>query len=177
MSTLSPAAAWALRLALAAAAALAALGCARLLGFSAAAVGLCRPRRGGALPLLCCCAVAAVSTLWDPGASGALPEGRTARLLAGLYLCAAAPLAEELIFRGAVQSALSPALGAWSAAVQAVLFALAHTGAAQMAYALAFGLALGWLARRTKSIWPGAAVHAANNALVFAILWSKGAAG
>lgn len=123
---------------------------------------------------MCCCAAVGAACFW-PGTASALPAGQTAGALSFLRLCLAAPLAEELLYRGAVQGLLSRPLGVWAAAAQAVLFALGHAGGAQQAYALIFGLALGWLRLRAKSIWPGFAAHCANNALLYAMLYYKGA--
>ena len=93
-----------------------------------------------------------------------LPE----RLLSFLHHCAAAPIAEELVFRGAIQG-LAKSLGRWQAVLlQAVLFALQHSTPAGMAYALVCGLALGVLRERTGKVWPGMLLHTLNNLLVFA---------
>ena len=94
-----------------------------------------------------------------------LPE----RLLSFLHHCAAAPIAEELVFRGAIQRFAKP-LGRWQAVLlQAVLFAVQHSTPAGMAYALVCGLGLGWLADRTGHLWPGMLLHSANNLLVLAM--------
>ena len=93
-----------------------------------------------------------------------LPE----RLLTFLHHCAAAPIAEELVFRGAIQGLAKP-LGRWQAVLlQAVLFAVQHGTPAGMAYALVCGLALGALRERTGKVWPGMLLHTLNNLLVFA---------
>lgn len=93
-----------------------------------------------------------------------LPE----RLLSFLHHCAAAPIAEELVFRGAIQRFAKP-LGRWQAVLlQAVLFAVQHSTPAGMAYALVCGLALGALRDRTGKVWPGTLLHTLNNLLVFA---------
>ena len=93
-----------------------------------------------------------------------LPE----RLLSFLHHCAAAPIAEELVFRGAIQGLAKP-LGRWQAVLlQAVLFAVQHGTPAGMAYALVCGLALGALRERTGKVWPGMLLHTLNNLLVFA---------
>ena len=88
-----------------------------------------------------------------------VPEG----LASFMHHCAAAPIAEELVFRGAIQGLAKP-LGRW----QAVLFALQHGTPAGMAYALVCGLALGALRERTGKVWPGMLLHTLNNLLVFA---------
>ena len=112
------------------------------------------------------------------------PQNRTAALLAAFgcalaYLpagraqsfalhCAAAPLAEELVFRGAVQGLLRPLGPRAAVCVQAALFAVQHGGAAGIAYALVLGVLLGTIRQRTGRVWPGWVLHTVNNLLVFA---------
>lgn len=93
-----------------------------------------------------------------------VPEG----LASFMHHCAAAPIAEELVFRGAIQGLAKP-LGRWQTVLlQAVLFAVQHGTPAGMAYALVCGLALGALRERTGKVWPGTLLHTLNNLLVFA---------
>ena len=91
-----------------------------------------------------------------------------ARVLSFVRHCVAAPVAEELVFRGAVQRVARPLGEREAVLLQAVLFALQHAGPAGMAYALLCGLGLGWLAARTGKVWPGMLLHTLNNLLVFA---------
>nr|CRY93629.1 hypothetical protein [uncultured prokaryote] len=106
----------------------------------------------------------------QPEAQGIQPAradaGGGVRVLAWLRLCPVAALCEELVFRGAVQG-LAAGLGGWSTAVQAVLFAAAHGIGPGGLYALGFGLGLGWLRRRTGSLWPGVLLHGLNNWALF----------
>ena len=88
------------------------------------------------------------------------PPGGAARFF---RVCLLAPLAEEGVFRGAVQRRGQAIL------LQAVLFALQHGSVAAMVYALVCGLGLGWLADRTGHLWPGMLLHSANNLLVLAM--------
>ena len=90
------------------------------------------------------------------------------RALSFVYHCIAAPVVEELVFRGAIQQLAQP-LGRWqAAALQAVLFAVQHGGAAGIAYALVLGVLLGTVRQRTGRVWPGWVLHTVNNLLVFA---------
>ena len=76
------------------------------------------------------------------------------------------PLAEELVFRGIIQTRLLRAMPPWTAVVlQAALFGIIHGTPIQIVYALLLGLALGFLRSRTGSILPGFAAHAAFNAM------------
>ena len=97
-----------------------------------------------------------------------VPE-EAARMWAFVHRCAAAPIVEELVFRGIIQQLARPLGERQAVALQAVLFALQHGSAAAMAYALVCGLGLGWLADRTGHLWPGMLLHSANNLLVLAM--------
>jgi membrane protease YdiL (CAAX protease family) len=105
------------------------------------------------------------------------------------FVCAVAPMCEETIFRGFLFGTLRKLhvpvlgreLGPWVAAViVAILFGLAHTGSANPEYLLPLGF-LGFvlcLVRwRTRSIYPGMALHSANNSLALAVQlhWSVAA--
>lgn len=86
-------------------------------------------------------------------------------LIPALSIAAAGPLAEELMFRGVIQTRLERAMPVWAAVVlQAVLFGVTHGTPVQMAYAFLMGLVFGLLRSRTGSILPGFAAHAAFNA-------------
>lgn len=85
-------------------------------------------------------------------------------------ICLLAPVAEELVFRGAVLRALlawKPQRAWGMIAISAVLFSLAHINPAQMPHAFIMGLLLGWLYWRTGSIAPGIAFHWANNTVAY----------
>ena len=97
-----------------------------------------------------------------------VPE-EAARMWAFVHRCAAAPIVEELVFRGAIQQLARPLGERQAVALQAVLFALQHGSVAAMVYALVCGLGLGWLADRTGHLWPGMLLHSANNLLVLAM--------
>ena len=91
-----------------------------------------------------------------------------ARARAFVHHCVAAPVVEELVFRGAVQQLAQPLGKRQAICLQAVLFALQHVGPAGMAWALVCGLVLGALRERTGRVWPGVLLHTLNNLLVFA---------
>ena len=99
-----------------------------------------------------------------------LPAGRALAVVGQSFAlhCAAAPLTEELVFRGAVQGLLQPLGPRAAVCVQAALFAVQHGGAAGIAYALVLGVLLGTIRQRTGRVWPGWVLHTVNNLLVFA---------
>lgn len=81
-----------------------------------------------------------------------------------------APLAEEMVFRGAILKSLlhSQRLSVWGAIVlSAFFFALIHFNPVQMPHAFLIGLLLGWMYWRTGSILPGVAYHWANNSAAY----------
>lgn len=82
-----------------------------------------------------------------------------------------APLAEEIVFRGAaLRSLLASCLSPLAAIViSALLFAVAHLNPAQMPHAFLVGLLLGWMYWRTGSILPGMAYHWANNSAAYVL--------
>lgn len=79
------------------------------------------------------------------------------------------PVAEEMVFRGAILRALlasMPRRWHWGAIfISALLFAVVHGNWAQGANALLMGLLLGWLYWRSGSIAPGILFHAINNSI------------
>jgi sodium transport system permease protein len=85
-------------------------------------------------------------------------------------------IAEEFFFRGFVLSAFRSKLGPLrSVAYTAVLFGLFQVIAGSILSlekflpTLILGLAVGWIAVKTRSIWPGILLHAIHNGLVFSL--------
>ena len=81
-----------------------------------------------------------------------------------------APVAEEVVFRGAILKSLLTKYRLWLAIVlSAVIFSVGHLNPAQMPHAFLIGLLLGWMYWRTGSILPGMAYHWANNSAAYVI--------
>ena len=111
------------------------------------------------------------------GAGGGLAVGATsperlAPLLSGsaqwvwalLWVGLAAPLVEELYFRGVLQAALAPRMtlpGAVAAAAAA--FTVGHLGAVPLPLWFLLGLGFGALAAVSRSLWPAVAAHVGWN--------------
>lgn len=95
-------------------------------------------------------------------------------------ICVLAPLAEEIIFRGAIIRVLakwwkekgkSNVSSEWYAIIiSSILFAAVHANPAQIPAALVFGIFLGWLFVKTGSIFPGTIVHWINNSFAYVTL-------
>ncbi len=83
------------------------------------------------------------------------------------------PLYEELVFRGLLLGGLTAHIGfGWANAIQALLFAVMHGDSPRFVFYLALGLLSGWLAKKSRSLGPGIALHGANNALATLIRFS-----
>ncbi len=82
-----------------------------------------------------------------------------------------APLAEEIVFRGAILRTLLDMMSKknhWVAImISAAIFGVAHGNAAQFVNALLMGLLLGWMYYRTKSLVPGILMHWVNNTMAY----------
>jgi membrane protease YdiL (CAAX protease family) len=81
---------------------------------------------------------------------------------AAVIVFAFAGVLEELVFRGILQGASAPLLGAWSIPAANGLFAATYLGCGSAAYGAfmaAFGLACGWWVNRTRSLAGAAVAH------------------
>ncbi|MEA2391670.1 MAG: protease family protein [Solirubrobacteraceae bacterium] len=152
--------------------------------------GLTAPRVGLALRWIALAAVAyyAFALVWQaalklhqkddlPHQLGA--DRSTAALVAvAVLVCVIAPIAEEVLFRGFFFPALSGWRGPWiAAAITGVVFGAVHAVGSPLGFLvpLAFlGFVLCVLRWRTASLYPGIALHAANNGLALGVLehWS-----
>ena len=83
-----------------------------------------------------------------------------------LLIAVAAPLTEELVFRGLILRGLlrriSPAKAIW---LSAGLFSAMHMNPWQIPVSLSLGLLTGWIFYRTRSVWLCVFAHAINNML------------
>ena len=97
--------------------------------------------------------------------------------MTAVFVCAVAPICEEFFFRGFLFGTLRKMrvmvaghdLSVWIAAViTGILFGLVHTGSASSQFLIPLGF-LGFMLCivrwRTGSLYPGMAMHSANNAL------------
>lgn len=85
-----------------------------------------------------------------------------------LTLAVAAPILEELIFRGIILEGFLKRYSPTKAIIwSSVLFGLAHMNPWQFISAFAMGILLGWVYHRTQSLWPCIFIHFVNNFLAF----------
>jgi len=107
-------------------------------------------------------------------ALGHVPRGQLALAMATIAIAPGA--AEEIFFRGFIQTWLTSKWGRWpSILATAAGFGLMHFDLAQGSAAFFAGLLLGWLVERFGSIRPSIAVHMFNNAVFVA--WTSFGSG
>lgn len=118
------------------------------------------------------------------------PAGEFAKTLRGpafiffaLSAVVAAPILEELVFRGFLQNMLrgslrSNLLARWpgiadlaAVTLTAAIFAIMHGTLTGFPPLFITGLVLGQLYRRTNNLWAAIAMHACNNAIATLALW------
>jgi sodium transport system permease protein len=151
-----------------------------------ATLGLRRPSAGAAGGAILAGVGMAVAVPWVSQTLGleADPEGGTAATLeaalrglpavALVLLIAVLPaVVEEGMFRGWVLRGFRSEMSGPAALVlSSVIFGGFHLEPERMAITAAQGLALGYLALRSGSVWPGVLAHALHNGLTVA--WGKG---
>jgi uncharacterized protein len=124
--------------------------------------------------------IGAYSALFDPsGSQDVLPtlgvdRGGALLVIGAVLVIAAAPLAEELLFRGFIYRCLRNRLSSLTAtAVVAVTFGAVHFSGSETLELLPPLVLLGALFcvlyERTGSLLPSIALHALNNAIAFAV--------
>jgi membrane protease YdiL (CAAX protease family) len=99
-----------------------------------------------------------VPTWWD--------GSRVAQFaLSFVVVAVAAPIVEELTFRGLGYSLLSPFGSGIAIAATGVLFGLMHGFVVALPIFVIVGLVLGWVRMRSGSVYPGMLMHGAFNAI------------
>jgi membrane protease YdiL (CAAX protease family) len=100
-------------------------------------------------------------------------DSTTALVFVALLVCVAAPIAEELFFRGFCFTALRRWIGvAGGAIATGVIFGAIHAGSADAVFRVplgVFGALLCLLYHRTGSLIPSIVLHALNNALALGV--------
>ena len=103
----------------------------------------------------------------------------TAAIVVAFLVAVAAPLVEELVFRGALFGSLRSRLKLWPAAlITGLAFGSAHAIGSPLPFLLplaALGTMLCLLYHRTRSLYPSMAVHSLNNsvAIVGTLGWAS----
>jgi membrane protease YdiL (CAAX protease family) len=103
---------------------------------------------------------------WEPSRAGAFALNAAVVVLA-------APLVEELTFRGVGFGLLRPFGALVAVAGTALAFAAAHGLLAGLVALFVFGSALAWLRLKTQSLFPGMLLHACYNGAALAIVFVR----
>lgn len=97
-----------------------------------------------------------------------------ADLMTFLTLAIAAPIFEELIFRGIIlDGMLRHTTSTKAIAYSAIIFSIAHMNPVQVPQTLLLGAFIGWIYYRTRSVWPCIFIHFINNGSVFLLTMSS----
>lgn len=96
-------------------------------------------------------------------------------LMLSVFAVLTAPLLEEVIFRGLVQTTFQKTVSSTRAVVLTCLVFLLFHGSyfdnlRALSHVLVLGLCLGFWRARTQSLWPGITVHLCNNVLASLVL-------
>lgn len=96
-----------------------------------------------------------------------------------LAVAAAAPIVEEVMFRGLIMTRLSEAMPGWLAVLlSAAIFGVCHGDPVWFGYAFPMGVFFGFIDLRAGSIWPSILAHMAFNSIDQILeVASKGEAG
>jgi len=121
-------------------------------------------------------AAAALEPIFHGSASQGITVGNIDTLTAGvafglsaLTIVVGAAVTEELYFRGLLYGRLDARFGVASAIVgSAGIFGLAHFAPNTFPALFALGIVLGLVRMRSSSVWPGMAIHGANNVIAVA---------
>ena len=135
-----------------------------------------RPRAGEVLLwVLCLLALQGAAGLLQSLLSPAMEFFRTkSKVVSGtaettvslaLYTAVAAPITEELLFRGAVLRSLQPYGKRFAIFCSALLFGLVHQNLTQTPFAFGFGLLAGYVAMEYSILW-SMSLHILNNAVL-----------
>jgi membrane protease YdiL (CAAX protease family) len=88
-----------------------------------------------------------------------------------LTIVVAAPILEELFFRGIILEGFLRNYKPWKAIIwSALVFGMAHFNPWQTIGATIMGLLLGWAYVKTKSLWPGVLIHFLNNLIGYSVI-------
>ena len=102
-----------------------------------------------------------------------LPENAFQLICTVMYMAVFPAFFEEFAFRGVIMQPLRK-YGDWFAIiVSGVMFGLVHGNLMQMPFAIIAGVALGYAAIVTDSLWTGIIIHFLNNFLSVIFSWAR----
>lgn len=97
------------------------------------------------------------------------PGGMAGFVLSVIHAAIVAAMVEEISLRGCTMQPLRKYGDGFAVVMSACAFGLMHCNMVQIPFALTAGLALGYIAIKTGSIWPSIIVHALNNFISTAV--------
>lgn len=112
--------------------------------------------------------------LENPQLDFLLPEGVTWLSGVGMFLLGgvAAPIGEELFFRGVLYTFIRERWGVWPAvSISSLIFAVVHGDVAVGVSALALGVIFALLFEYSRSLWAPVLAHVINNGAKIALLY------
>lgn len=98
-------------------------------------------------------------------ATGLQPPDMASAWFLLFTLTVIAPVFEEFIFRGVLMDALKPYGNGFAIFVTGILFGIYHGNFSQLFYTATIGIALGYIANVTGSVFPTTIIHAMFNAV------------
>jgi membrane protease YdiL (CAAX protease family) len=97
-------------------------------------------------------------------------QSTTLAIMTGVFVVGVAPVVEEFFFRGFLYQSLRTRLGVSGGSIASgLIFGAIHLKFEYLVPLAVLGTALALLFQKTGSLWPCIMVHAANNALAFAV--------
>lgn len=99
------------------------------------------------------------------------PRGLTANILYFINIAILPAFLEEALFRGVILQSLRRFGDSFALITSAVLFGVVHGNFIQMPYTMFLGLIIGYFVLYSGSLWPGIAIHFANNGLSVLLEW------
>jgi membrane protease YdiL (CAAX protease family) len=109
----------------------------------------------------------------EPGGLEVTLRDGWALALYGVTTVVAAPLGEELFYRGLIFGGLAQWGFLPAALVSSALFALSHVDAATIVPFIGVGMTMSWLYWRSGSLWDSIAFHGLFNLLTFILLIAR----
>ena len=99
-----------------------------------------------------------------PSVADIFPVTPVGIAVAIVVTCIAAPLAEEVLYRGVLFGGLRDRFGDWIAAlVSSVAFAASHLNWYLLIPFTVLGMLFAWITSQTRSVWPSVIAHAVFN--------------
>ena len=113
----------------------------------------------------------------DPGTLVMLERFMGGGVISFITIGVIAPVCEEMLFRGIILRGFLAHYSAITAILlSSLLFSLIHMNWFQIPFTFVFGLFLGWLYFRSRSLWPSILAHMAQNMAALTIWTMEGVA-